>query len=139
MILYILLIKTKDILHSHPIDSLQVVPVRIALVSFTPETGEAFRKNRTMRACNTLANDIYREFSLNYLGKVTNNEAGRGLFQAAILKYLLDMYGKGALRQRPVGEDVEVLEGDTADSLVINLAFYAADSVEKIYMTVTVS
>ena len=49
------------------------------------------------------------------------------------------MYGKGALRQRPVGEDVEVLEGDTADSLVINLAFYAADSVEKIYMTVTVS
>ena len=35
--------------------------------------------------------------------------------------------------------DVEVLEGDTADSLVINLAFYAADSVEKIYMTVTVS
>ena len=109
------------------------------LTSFTPETGEAFRKNRTMRACNTLANDIYQEFSLNYLGKVTNNEAGRGLFQAAILKYLLDMYGKGALRQRPVGEDVEVLEGDTADSLVINLAFYAADSVEKIYMTVTVS
>ena len=109
------------------------------LTSFTPETGEAFRKNRTVRACNTLANDIYREFSLNYLGKVTNNEAGRGLFQAAILKYLLDMYGKGALRQRPVGEDVEVLEGDTADSLVINLAFYAADSVEKIYMTVTVS
>lgn len=109
------------------------------LTSFTPETGEAFRKNRTMRACNTLANDIYREFSLNYLGKVHNNEEGRALFQAAILKYLLDMYGKGALRQRPVGEDVEVLEGDTADSLVINLAFYAADSVEKIYMTVTVS
>ena len=108
------------------------------LTSFTPETGEAFRKNRTVRACNTLANDIYREFSLNYLGKVTNNEAGRGLFQAAILKYLLDMYGKGALRQRPVGEDVEVLMGDATDSLVINLGLYLADAVEKIYMTITV-
>lgn len=109
------------------------------LTAFTPEIGEAFCKNRTMRTCNTLANDIYREFSLNYLGKVTNNEAGRALFQAAILSYLLDMYGKGALRQRPVGDDMEVLMGSTTDSIVVNLAFYVADSVEKIYMTVSVS
>ena len=109
------------------------------LTTFTPDIGEAFRKNRTMRCCNNLANDIYREFSQNYLGKVNNNEEGRALFQAAILSYLLAMYSKGALRQRPVGEDVEVLEGDAIDSIVVNLAFYLADAVEKIYMTVTVS
>lgn len=109
------------------------------LISFTPEIGEVFHKNRTMRVCNTLANDVYREFSLHYLGKVNNNEEGRGLFQAAVLDYLLEMYSKGALRQRPVGEDVEVLMGNSIDSIVINLSLYPADSVEKIYMTITVS
>ena len=108
------------------------------LTSFTPDIGKAFRKNRTMRVCNTLANDIYREFSLNFLGKVNNDETGRGLLQAAILRYLLEMYAHGALRQRPVGEDVEVLMGNASDSVVINLALWLADSVEKIYMTITV-
>ncbi len=108
------------------------------LTTVTETFGPAFRKNRTMRACNTLANDIYREFSQNFLGKVTNNAAGRALFQAAILRYLLEMYARGALRERPVGEDVEVLMGDATDSLVINLGLYLADAVEKIYMTITV-
>lgn len=109
------------------------------LTTFTPDIGEVFKKNRTMRSCNNLANDIYREFHQNYLGKVNNNDEGRALFQSAILSYLLTMYSKGALRQRPAGEDVEVLQGDAIDSIVINLALYLADAVEKIYMTVTVN
>lgn len=109
------------------------------LTTFTQDIGEVFRKNRTMRACNNLANDIYREFSQNYLGKVSNNEEGRGLFKAAILSYLLDMNSKGALSQRPTGDDIEVLPGNTPDSIVVNLAMYLADAVEKIYMTVTVN
>jgi len=109
------------------------------LVSYTPEIGEVFHKNRTMRVCNTLANDIYREFSLHYLGKVNNNEEGRGLFKGTILDYLLEMYSKGALRERPTGEDVEVLMGSSIDSIVINLALFLADAVEKIYMTITVT
>ena len=92
-----------------------------------------------MRVCNTLANDIYREFSLHYLGKVNNNEEGRGLFKGTILDYLLEMYSKGALRERPTGEDVEVLMGSSIDSIVINLALFLADAVEKIYMTITVT
>ena len=54
------------------------------------------------------------------------------------MRYLLEMYARGALRERPVGEDVEVLMGDATDSLVINLGLYLADAVEKIYMTITV-
>lgn len=108
------------------------------LTTFTEETGKVFHKNRTMRTCNNLANDIYREFSLNYKGKISNTAEGRGLFQGAILDYLKKMYEKGALRERPVGEDVEVLAGDEIDSIVINLSLWLADAVEKIYMTVTV-
>ena len=128
-----------DVVFSEEFGRVRVETDINTLVTFTPELGEAFHKNRTMRSCNCLANDIYREFSLHYQGKVDNNEEGRGLFKAAILEYLLDMYARGGLRQRPAGEDVEVLEGKTADSLVINLAFRLADAVEKIYMTVSVS
>ena len=49
------------------------------------------------------------------------------------------MYSKGALRERPTGEDVEVLMGNSIDAIVINLALALADAVEKIYMTITVS
>ena len=104
----------------------------------TPEFGPVFCKNMTMRVCSSLANDLYREFSQNYLGKVKNDPAGRGLFQAAILGYLKTMYEKGALRARPEAADVTVEQGGSADSIVIAIALLIAGAVEKIYLTVTV-
>ena len=109
------------------------------LTAYTPDIGRVFHKNRTMRVCSSLANDIYREFSLHYLGKVNNNEEGRALLKAAIMSYLLAMYGSGALRQRPVKDDVTVSMGDSSDSIVIEIALYLADSVETIYITVSVT
>ncbi|MDE6997861.1 MAG: phage tail sheath family protein [Oscillospiraceae bacterium] len=109
------------------------------LTTYTEDIDRVFHKNRAMRSCSNLANDIYREFSLNYKGKVTNNTEGRGLFQGAVLEYLKAMYSKGALMERPAGDDVEVLAGDEPDSIVINVGFWLADAVEKIYMTVTVN
>lgn len=109
------------------------------LTTFTPEIGEVFHKNTTMRVCGTLANDLYREFALNWLGKVKNNEEGRGLFKAAILGRLKIMYDRGALRVRPTGDDVTVEQGDSADSIVITVAIAIGDAVEKVYLTITVS
>ena len=109
------------------------------LTAYTPDIGRVFHKNRTMRVCSSLANDIYREFSLHYLGKVNNNEEGRALLKAAIMSYLLAMYGSGALRQRPAKDDVTVSMGDSSDSIVIEIALYLADSVETIYITVSVT
>lgn len=108
------------------------------LTTYTEDIGEVFHKNRTMRTCNNLANDIYQEFSLHYKGKVNNTAEGRGLLKGTILDYMLKMYDKGALRERPSGDDVEVLIGDAIDSVVINLGLWLADAVEKIYMTITV-
>ena len=109
------------------------------LVTYTPDRGKVFRKNTTMRACSSLANDVYREFSLHYIGQVKNNEEGRGLFKGAILGYLKAMYDKGALRVRPTGDDVAVEPGDDPDSIVITVAIAIGDAVEKVYLTVTVS
>ena len=109
------------------------------LVTYTPDMGKVFRKNTAMRVCSALANDIYREFSLHYIGQVKNNEEGRGLFKGAILGYIKTMYDKGALRTRPTGDDVVVEPGEEPDSIVITVAIAIGDAVEKVYLTVTVS
>ena len=109
------------------------------LTTYTQDIGEVFHKNRTMRVCNSLANDLYREFSQNFLGHVNNDEAGRSSFKATILDYLRTMYNRGALRDRPTSDDVTVEQGNSLDSIVITIAIRIADSVEKVYMTISVS
>ena len=109
-----------------------------SMTTYTPEIGQVYRKNRVIRLCNSIANDIYGQFSKNYLGVINNNEEGRSLFKAAIVGYMTTLQAQQAI-QNFVADDVEVLAGDDIDSIVVNLAVQAVDSIEKIYMTVTVS
>lgn len=109
-----------------------------SLTTYTQDIGAVYRKNRVMRLCNSLANDIYQQFADNFIGVVTNNASGRERLKAAIVGYMIQLQrGEGIRDFSP--NDVEVLPGDSIDAVVINLAFYALDAVEKIYMTVTVS
>lgn len=109
-----------------------------SLVTYTADIGKVYRKNRVMRLCNSLANDIYSQFSQSFIGVVTNNDAGRERFKAAIVGYMIQLQANEGIRDfNPA--DVEVLPGTEIDAVVINLSFYALDAVEKIYMTVTVS
>ena len=109
-----------------------------SLTTFTTGVGQVFRKNRVMRLCNTIANDIYKQFSQNFIGLVNNNETGRALFQGAIVGYLLEIQGNQGI-QNFSADDVTVEAGTAMDSIVVNLAIQPVDSVEKIYLTVEVS
>lgn len=109
-----------------------------SLVTFTTDIGEPFHKNRVMRLCNTIANDIYQQFSDNFIGVVNNNEVGRSQFKAAIVGYLLDIQANNGI-QNFDAEDVEVLPGEAIDAIVVNIAIQVVDSVEKIYITLEVS
>lgn len=106
-----------------------------SLTTFTPDIGKVYRKNRVMRLCNTIANDLFRQFSRNYIGVVNNNETGRARFKAAICGYLLEIQSAEGI-QDFTPDDVEVLAGNDIDAVVVNLSLYAVDSVEKIYMTI---
>lgn len=108
------------------------------LTTYTQDIGKVYRKNRTIRLCNTIANDVYREFSANYIGVINNNANGRMMFKSAIVNYMLTIQGQQAI-QNFTADDVEVLPGEDNDSIVINVTIQTVDSVEKIYMTVTVS
>lgn len=108
------------------------------LTTYTQDIGEIYRYNRTMRLCNTIANDIFKQFSASFIGQVNNNEQGRARFQAAIVGYLQQIQDNQGI-QNFTSEDVEVLSGTSIDAIVVNVAIQAVGSVEKIYMTVEVS
>ncbi len=108
------------------------------LITFTQDIGRPFRKNRCMRLCNQIANDIFAEFSQNYIGVVDANEIGRSRFKGAIVGYLLDIQANGGI-QNFSPDDVEVLEGAWIDAVVVTIVIQPVDSAEKIYITVEVA
>lgn len=103
----------------------------------TPTEGAEFKKNRVMRVVNQFCNDVYEHFSNYFIGKVDNNAAGRALLRAWIIGYLNDMQSNNGI-QDFTADDVEVLPGNAIDAVVINIVLHPVDSIEKIYMTVTV-
>lgn len=109
-----------------------------SLVTYTTDISKPYHKNRVIRLLNTIANDIYRQFSDGYIGVVNNNEAGRMQFKSAIVGYLLDIQANEGI-QNFEAEDVTVEAGEDIDAIVVNLAIQPVDSAEKIYVTITVN
>lgn len=109
-----------------------------SLTTYTTDITEAYRYNRTMRLVNTIANDLYQQFSENYIGVINNNANGRAMFQSAIVGYLLEIQANEGI-QNFTAEDVEVLPGNGITAIVVNLAIQPVGSVEKIYITISLS
>lgn len=91
-----------------------------------------------VRLCSTIANDIYAQFSENFIGVVNNNAAGQARFKSAIVGYLQQIQANQGI-QNFEADDVTVAQGNDIDSIVVTVAIQPVDSVEKIYMTVEVS
>ena len=108
------------------------------LTTVTPTEGAEFEKNRVMRVIMQLCNDTYEHFANHYIGKVDNTDTGRSLLRGWLVGYLNGMQANGGI-QNLVEDDVEVLAGDSIDSVLINIAIQPVDSVEKVYVSVTVS
>lgn len=106
--------------------------------SFTVDKGEEYAKNRVMRVLNQFCNDVYEHFSNYFIGKVSNDETGRGLLKGWIVGYLNDMQANGGV-QNFEAEDVTVGAGNSIDAVLIEVKIQPVDSIEKIYMSVTVS
>lgn len=109
-----------------------------SLTTYTADISAPYHKNRVIRTLHTIANDVYEQFSANFIGVVDNNETGRNLFKGVIVGYLLEMQANNAI-QNFEAEDVTVSAGNDIDSIVIGLFIQPVDAVEKIYMTITVA
>lgn len=109
-----------------------------SFTSFTAEKGAAFSKNRLVRVMDAVANDIRSLFEGSYLGQTGNSADGRSLFKAELCGYFTELEALGAIDGFDSREDIEVLPGEAADAVVVNLRICPVDSMEKLYLTVTV-
>lgn len=109
-----------------------------SLVTYTPEIGEVYHKNRVIRLVSTIANDLRTQFSESFLGIVNNNEEGRNRFKTAVVGYLTTLQNEQAI-QNFSPDDVEVLPGEAIDAIVLNIALQVVDAVEKVYVQLTLS
>lgn len=119
-------------------DKIQVLTDINSFTTFSVEKGKAFRKNRVIRTVFGLCNDIYRTFALYYIGAVHNDEEGRKALKAEILDLMNKYQGNRAL-QNVEAEDVTVLQGVDSDAVVIEIYCQPVDSIEKIYINITIS
>jgi len=106
--------------------------------SYTPEKGKAFAKNRTLRVLDGINNDFKQIFSDFYIGKVSNNADGRSLLKNEYVKYLESLQGIDAIQNFDSQLDLTVLPGADADAVLSELYVQPVDSMEKLYLTVTV-
>ena len=107
-----------------------------SLTTYTTDITEVYRYNRTIRLANTIANDLYQQFSDNYIGVVNNNELGRSMFQSTIVGYLLEIQQNQGI-QNFEASDVTVEPGEAINAIVVNLSIQPVGSVEKIYITIS--
>lgn len=106
--------------------------------SYTLEKGKHFSKNRVIRVLDGIANDLKRVFEQYYIGKVNNDADGRNLFKNEIINYLNTLQEIGAVQNFDTQNDVKVLPGNDVDSIYVELYVQPTDSVEKIYMKITI-
>lgn len=108
------------------------------LTTFTLEKRKEFRKNRVLRVLDAIDNDLQRIFGEFYIGKVSNNTAGRNLFKNEAINYLKNLQEIEAIQNFDQQTDIIVRPGTDSDAVLIDLYIQPVDSVEKIYITVTV-
>lgn len=106
--------------------------------TFAVEKGKAFSKNRVVRTVFGLCNDIYDVFSKNFIGAVSNDEEGRKALKGEIIGLMNRYQGIRAL-QNVEADDVTVLRGVDSDAVVIEIYCQPVDSIEKIYINITIS
>lgn len=108
------------------------------LHTFTALKDYSFSKNRVIRTIDQINNDIRLLFEKSYLGKQNNNDDGREIFKADIVDYLNKLQKMGAIQNFDGSTDITIRQGANLDEVVVELYLQPVDSMEKLYMTVTI-
>lgn len=109
-----------------------------SLTAYVQGKNKSFSKNRVIRVLDGIANDLKRLFESSYIGKIDNNADGRDLFRSEIVKYLEQAQNLNAIQNFDSQADLTVAAGEDSDAIVIEAHIQPVDSVEKVYMKVTV-
>lgn len=108
------------------------------MVTVTPTQGEVFKDNQTIRVIDQVGNDIAVLFNTKYLGAVLNNAGGRVSFWSDITAHHRKLEKIGAIEDFSES-DVVVEPGEMKKSVAVSDIVTVANTMDKLYMTVTVS
>lgn len=109
-----------------------------SLHTFTADKKYMFSKNRIIRTLDEIGAGIQNIWENTYLGKVSNNEAGRTLFKSSIIAFLTELRDRGAIQDFDIA-NIIVEAGQDIDSVIASIAIKPVDSMEFLYMTVHIS
>lgn len=109
-----------------------------SLTTFGNGVSEDWTSNRVIRVLDGWANDVARIFGESYIGLVTNSDTGRQLFKADLVSLALQYQGIDAISDFK-SEDITVQQGNGKRDVAVDCALKPNDSMEKLYMTVTVN
>ncbi len=107
------------------------------LVSFDADKNALFSANQTVRVMDQIANDIAVIFQNKYLGKIPNDAAGRISLWADIMKHHKELSDMRAI-EAVEDDDVIVEAGNDKNSVVVTDSICIINTMEKLYMTITV-
>lgn len=110
-----------------------------SFISVSPTKSKFFSKNRVIRVIDSIANDIRRNFEQSYIGKISNDDIGRTLFKNDCINYLNTLTEIQAITNFSPKTDISVGRGADIDSVIVNISIQPVDSMEKLYMSVTLS
>lgn len=108
------------------------------LHTYSIDRNVAYSKNRVIRVLDGIRNDISTKFEIGYIGKVNNDENGRNIFKADLISYFNNLQSMGAIHDFDSTKDLSVVQGESIDSILANVIIKPTDSMEKLYMTVSV-
>ena len=95
-----------------------------------------FSKNRVIRCLDEESNTKTLVWERSFIGKIDNNETGRNLFKAQVLRIIDDLVSIGAVSSGEI--EVIVEQGDTPDSVRSYERLRPIDAMEILYSYVTV-
>lgn len=108
------------------------------LTTFGAGVSQDWTSNRVVRVMDGWANDVAAIFGARYLGTQTNNDTGRGLFLADLVALGKNYESVSAIRDF-LPDDITVRQGSGARDVAVDCALKPNDSMEKLYMTVSVN
>lgn len=108
-----------------------------SLSTFSDLKPKSFSKNRVIRTLDDIATDSENVFETMFIGKINNDATGRDLFKANRVSYMKKLQDANIIADFQ-SENISVEAGNDKDSIVVNLAVTPVDSMEKLYMTITV-
>lgn len=109
-----------------------------SLVTYDATKNQLFSKNRVIRVLDAINNDLLKQFSSSYVGKIDNNEEGQSLLISAVDEYMLTLQKANMIKNYSAGEDFEIIRGE-GESVWATIGVQPVDSMEKFYFTVKVA